>query len=609
LSRRSKELPKPRPAPVHTGTWPLVRRLILDFIRPYRWRLASALVFMAVAAGTTGAMARLMEPVMDGVFQQRDRTLIMPVALAVLASFAVRGIADYFHSVQMNHIGQSIVADLQKQLYGHLLEADLAFFHSTAAGQLISRLINDVGVMRSTFAECLTSIGKSTLTLVFLVAVMFYNDWALAFGAFLAFPIAGWFVARMGKRMRRVSASTQAELGDFATLLNQTFQGVRHVKAYGMEAHEGQRVAAVIDRLFHLVHKAFRVSSMTTPVTEVLSGVAIVTVIVYGGLRVIDGVSTVGALMSFITAFLLAYEPMKRLSKLNAQLQSGLAAAERVFDLLDTRPTILDRPEAQPLAVTDYTIRFNEVYFAYHTEAPALRGITLEVPAGRTVALVGPSGAGKSTVLNLIPRFYDTDSGSITIGGTDLRAVTMASLRANIALVSQEVVLFDQSIRDNIAYGRPGASEDEIREAARQAAAHDFILALPQGYDTRVGEQGVKLSGGQRQRIAIARAMLRDAPILLLDEATSALDTESERAVQGALRTLQRGRTTLVIAHRLSTVVDADRIYVLDHGQVIESGSHADLLRHRGVYTRLYGLQTSLNLPPGSVPDPAALPV
>ncbi len=577
----------------HTASWVLVRRVLGNYLLPYRWPFIWALVFMAINAATTGAMAKLMEPVMDDVFSVHNRSMVWPVAIAVLVAFTVRGFSDYFHSVLMNRIGQHLVADLQKQLYGHLLEADLAFFHATSAGQLTSRVMNDVGVMRGTAAECLTSMGKSTLTLLCLVAVMFYNDWRLATGAFIAFPLAGYFVASMGKRMRRVSSSTQAELGNFLAQLNQSFQCIRHVKAYGMEGRERQRVGTIIDRLFELTCNSFHVQSLTSPVTEVLSGVAIVAVIVYGGLRVIDGQSTVGALMSFIAAFLLAYEPMKRLSKINAQLQAGLAASERVFELLDTPATIINRPEARPLTTERYDLRFHDVHFGYGEDTPALRGITIEVPHGQTAALVGPSGAGKSTALNLIPRFYDVLGGSVSVGGHDIRDITLASLRSRIALVSQEVALFDQSIRDNIAYSLPGATEEQIIAAAAAAAAHDFIVALPQGYDTVVGEHGVKLSGGQRQRIAIARAMLRDAPILLLDEATSSLDTESERAVQGALRTLQRGRTTLVIAHRLSTVVDADRIYVLDQGRVVESGSHADLLRNNGLYSRLYGLQSS----------------
>jgi subfamily B ATP-binding cassette protein MsbA len=343
--------------------------------------------------------------------------------------------------------------------------------------------------------------------------------------------------------------------------------------------------------LFRLSFKATRVRSGAHPIMETLGGIAIVVVILYGGWQVVEGVRTTGAFFSFVTALLLAYEPMKRLVGLNANLQEGLAAAQRVFAVLDTAPAIVDRPDAEPLRVTAGAIRFQGVRFAYGMDEPALAGIDLEVPAGRTVALVGPSGAGKSTIMNLIPRFYDVQAGAVTIDGTDVRTVTLASLRAHIGLVSQEVGLFDDTVRANIAYGRPGASDDEIVAAARTAAADEFIRALPQGLDTRIGAHGQRLSGGQRQRLAIARAALKNAPILLLDEATSALDTESERAVQAALARLMRGRTTLVIAHRLSTVMAADRIYVVEGGRIAESGSHGELLALGGRYARLYALQ------------------
>ncbi|UEM23775.1 ABC transporter ATP-binding protein/permease [Skermanella mucosa] len=581
-----------QPTTRHTATWPLLKRLVLTYLKPYRWILAQALLWMAVAAATTGMMAKLMEPIIDEVFQNRNQAMLLPVAAGVLIAFGLRGISTYFHSVQMNKIGQRIVADVQGDMYAHLLRSDLSFFHGTSAGQLISRMVNDVGLMRLAVAECLTGLGKSVLTLVILVGVMFHQDWVLATGAFVVFPVAAYFVARIGKRLRKVSANTQAELGHFSTILNQTLQGARHVKAYGMETYEQKRVGGIIENLYELVHKGFRVSAMSGPVTEILSGLAIVTVIVYGGYQVISGERTPGALFSFITAFLLAYEPMKRMAKLNGQLQGGLAAADRVFALLDTAPAIVDRAGARTLDVARHDVRFDDVHFSYGDDKQALHGITLDVPDGQTVALVGPSGAGKSTLLNLIPRFYDVTGGAVRIGGVDVRDVTLESLRSRIALVSQEVALFDDSIRANIAYGRIGATEDEIIAAAKAAAAHDFILGLPDGYDTLVGEFGVKLSGGQRQRISIARAMLRNAPILLLDEATSALDTESERAVQGALRALQRGRTTLVVAHRLSTIVDADRVYVIDGGRVAETGTHAELLRRDGIYARLWGMQS-----------------
>ena len=356
-----------------------------------------------------------------------------------------------------------------------------------------------------------------------------------------------------------------------------------------MELHEETRTKNVIEKIYKLMVKAYRVSALATPVSEILSGLAIVTIIAYGGVQVMEGNSTPGKLFSFITAFLLAYEPMKRLAKLNAIMQMGLAAAERVFSVLDTPPLILDKPDAKVLKTEKPEIVFTDVSFRYQDGTEALRDLSMVVPAGKTVALVGASGAGKSTVLNLIPRFYDVEQGSVKIDGMDVRDVTLESLRAHMALVSQEVSVFNDTVRENIAYGKPDASETEIIEAAKAAAAHDFISELPEGYETKLGEQGVKLSGGQRQRIAIARAMLKNAPVLLLDEATSALDTESERVVQQALDRLQRGRTTIVVAHRLSTIEHADLIYVLEGGKVVEQGSHADLVAQNGVYARLQG--------------------
>jgi subfamily B ATP-binding cassette protein MsbA len=396
---------------------------------------------------------------------------------------------------------------------------------------------------------------------------------------------------RIGRRMRRVSANTQTELGEFMTLLNQTFQGARYVKAYGMETYETSRAARIIENLYRLVEKSQRIRAISSPLMETLGGVAVALVILYGGHQVFTGARSTGAFFSFITALLLAYQPLKNLANLNANLQEGLAAAQRLFTVLDIEPTICDRADAKPLAVAGGEIRFDAVRFSYGNGLDALNAATLEVPAGGTVALVGASGAGKSTIMNLIPRFYDVTAGAVRVDGQDVRDVTLASLRGAIALVSQEVTLFDDTVRANIAYGRFGASDAEIEATARAAAADDFIRALPQGYDTPVGEHGVKLSGGQRQRLSIARAMLKNAPILLLDEATSSLDTESERQVQTALKTLMRGRTTLVIAHRLSTVIEADIIYVIDAGRVVERGSHAELLRRDGAYARLHAMQ------------------
>jgi ATP-binding cassette, subfamily B, bacterial MsbA len=581
----------PEPVLQSETTRALASRLVREHVKPHWPRIALAAVAMLFAAAATAANAWLMEPVLDDVFVRRDRAMLFLIPLAVVAAALVKGGATYAQAVLLNHVGQRIIADLQVRLFAHLMRADLQFFHDNPTGQLISRVTNDVNLMRGAVTQALTGIAKDALTIAFLVGLMFYQDWRLALIAFVAFPVAIWPIVRIGKRMRKVSANTQVEMGNLATVLDETFQGARHVKAYGMEAYETGRAARVIETLFRLVLKATRTRSASHPIMETLGSIAVALVILYGGSQVVAGATTPGTFFSFITALLLAYQPVKSLANLNATLQEGLAAAARVFMLIDRDPVIKDPPNAKPLEIGRGEIAFDGVHFAYVPGSPALEGLTLTVPGGRTVALVGPSGAGKTSVLNLIPRFYDVDRGRVTIDGTDVRDATLDSLRAAIAIVSQEVSLFHDTVRANIAYGRPQASDAEIARAASLAGAAEFIATLPQGYDTIVGERGVKLSGGQRQRIAIARALLKNAPILLLDEATSSLDTESERQVQGALATLMKGRTTLIVAHRLSTVVDADLICVIEDGRVTEQGRHADLIARGGTYARLYAAQ------------------
>jgi len=569
----------------------LVWRLARDFMRPHISRIAVAFLLMGAGAGSTALRAWLMQPVLDRVFVGREASWLPLIAGAALAIALVKGIADYGEAVLMNRVGQRVIADVQIALFTRLMRADLAYFHAHPSGGLISRFTSDAVLLRNAAANVLAAIGKDALTVIFLVGVMFYQDWLLAIVSFFVFPVAIHPIVGIGRRMRRVSANTQAEIAQLTTLLSQTFQGARLVKAYGMEAYEERRAAALFERLYALIDRATRTRSRASPMMETLGGAAIAVVILYGGHQVIAGARTPGAFFSFVTALLLAYQPLKSLANLNASLQEGLAAAHRLFQVLDVEPTIRDKPGARPLRVDGGEICFDQVRFGYSPGAVALDAVALTVPAGRTVALVGASGAGKSTILNLIPRFFDVEDGSISIDGQDIRSVTLTSLRGAIAIVAQEVTLFDDTLRANIAYGRFGASMEDIAAAARAAGIDGFIRGLPAGYDTQVGEHGVRLSGGQRQRIAIARAMLKDAPILLLDEATSALDSESERQVQTALRTLIRGRTTLVIAHRLSTVQGADLIHVVDRGRIVESGRHAELLARNGLYARLYALQ------------------
>jgi subfamily B ATP-binding cassette protein MsbA len=573
------------------STGRLVWRILSEYVAPLKGRVVLALAAMVLIAGSQAAIATLMEPIVNWIFVERQHGWLMPLALAVVGAFAIKGIATYVQAVQMTHVGQRITTQMQKRLFTHLLRLDLPYFQRTPSGTLMSRFVLDMNMMRSGITAALTGIGKDSLMVLFLVAVMFEKDWLLATAVFVIFPVGVLPIIRLGRRMRKVSTNTQEQFGVFSTLLNQTFQGMRMVKAYGLQNYERDRADGLIESLFRIVMKSAKVRSAAHPIMETLGGLGAAIVIAYGGYRVINADMQPGAFFAFMTAMFMAYEPMKRLTALNTNLQEALAAAQRYFAVLEVEPEIAEAPDARPLAVTKGEIAFQDVRFSYDGELAAVDGVDLRAPAGKMVALVGPSGAGKSTLINLIPRFYDVDAGRVTIDGQDVRDVTLASLRQAIALVSQEITLFDDSIAANIGYGRPGADAAAIVEAAKLADAHDFIEALPDGYDTVVGEQGVKLSGGQRQRIAIARAMLKDAPILLLDEATSSLDAESERQVQNALRRLMQHRTTMVIAHRLSTVVNADVIYVLDGGRVVEYGAHAELQAQRGAYARLYALQ------------------
>ncbi|MDR6291798.1 MULTISPECIES: ABC transporter ATP-binding protein [Inquilinus] len=589
MAQRKDKKPQPR----RLSDREISQRLLRNYIRPHWPKVVMALVCMALTAATTAASAWVMKPVIDGIFTERNGALLWPLATAVMVIFLVKGVTGYAQGVILNNVGRLIIAELQVRMFRNRVRADLASFHDTSSGRMVSHFTNDVQSMYGAVATGITGIGRDLLSLIALIAVMFYTDIELAAATFVIFPLTVLPVLQIGKRIRKITGKTFTQYGSLNNHLGQVFQGIRHVKAYNAEERETNRAAKIINEVSRLRQKAMRVSSATNPILETLSGLAIVIVILYGGNEVVSGSRTPGSFFSFIAALLMAYEPLKRLASLHNTLSSGFAAAERVFETIDEVPTIRDAPDAIALESCRGRITLTDVQFSYSPKIPALRGVTLEVPAGKTAALVGPSGAGKSTILNLIPRFYDATGGSVAIDGHDVRSLTLDSLRGQMALVSQEITLFDDTVRANIAYSRPSATQEEVEAAARGAAAHEFILRLPKGYDTLVGEQGVKLSGGQRQRLSIARAMLKNAPILLLDEATSALDTESERQVQAALTQLMAGRTTLMIAHRLSTVRNADLIYVLDHGRVAEIGSHAELIAGGGLYARLWALQTA----------------
>jgi len=569
-------------------TVPLIKRLRQQYIAGHKNALILAIVCMVVVAGATAANAWMMQPMLDDVFLKKDANMLFYVPIAVFTIGAISACASYGQTIIMRNVGQRIIADMQIDLFAHLMHSDLAVFHDQASGRLISRFTNDIMLMRNAVSTVLTGIAKDFFTMVFLVALMFHQSLQLALIAFVVFPVAVLPVIQLGRRMRKISDSTQQQLGSFAAQLDETFYGVRMVKAYGREDYEIRRARNIIESLYTLYFKGSRVQAAASPIMELLTGAAIASVIWYGGYNVIHGTTTPGAFFSFVAAMLMAYKPAKTLVTLNNALQEGMAAASRLFSVLDMKPAISDHHNAKILRVAGGAVRFENASFNYTPDVPAIKDITLDVPSGKTVALVGASGSGKSTMVNLLLRFYDINRGMITVDNQDIRDVTLASLRSSMSLVSQEIVLFDDTVRANIAYGRLDASEAEIMAAAKMAAADDFIRELPKGYDTVIGPHGVKLSGGQRQRLAIARAVVKNAPILLLDEATSSLDNTSERIVQDALEKLMKNRTTLVVAHRLSTIRNADIIYVLDHGKIIESGTHESLLAKSGLYHELY---------------------
>lgn len=578
----------------------LMRRLFREAARPYLRYMAAAVLCMAVVAGSTAATAWLLDPVVNKVFIEKNGSLLWVIGGAVLGVFAAKSLASYLQDVLLSHVGQSIIADTQNRLFSRIVEQEVGLFQARASGSLVSHFTYDINAMRIAVSNAFIGLGRDALSVIFLVGVTFYQDWKLACVSLIVAPLSVVPVQRLSRRMRRIARQTQEEMGGLNTLLSQIFQGIRVIKAFRLEDEERSRVAKMVASLRGLAISATRFEAAAQPIIDTFGGIAVTAVIVYGGSRVIAGATTPGAFFSFIAAVMMAYQPIRSLSKMNVSIQAGLAAAVRVFALIDRIPELTEAESPVPVPRVPGAVRFEDVHFSYDGGDFALNGVTFEAKAGGITALVGPSGAGKSTVLSLIPRFYDPASGRVLVNGVDARLASFATLRDALAVVGQEVILFDDSIAANIRCGRRDATDEQVTAAARAAAAAEFIAELPQGYDTRVGEHGLRLSGGQRQRIAIARAILKDAPILLLDEATSALDTESERLIQQALSRLMRGRTTIVIAHRLSTIRNADVIHVFDRGRVVESGDHAALLARDGLYARLHALQFSDSVPPGT---------
>jgi len=559
---------------------------------PYKGRLSIAVSCMIVLGACTAAMAWMLKPVLDEALSGKNGQLIYIIPALIIVLYVIKGAAYFGQAYTMGYIGQKVIFDLRNLLYQRLTSQSLSFFAHRKTGELLARLSYDVTLVQAAVSTAVTALMRDAISIVFLVGVVFVQDWMLALITMLVFPAVIYPIARFGRNMRHATLDGQAAMGDLTSLLEETVGGIRVVKAFGMEAYEQSRFRKLTGDFFEHQLKVFKVNALSFPIMELLAGFGIAGVLLYGGIRVASGETTAGTLVSFLAAVIMLYEPVKRLSRANNDIQQGLAASQRIFELLDEPIEVHDAEQARILPPFSNAIRFEHVGLIYSgTDKAVLEDISFSVAAGEVVALVGRSGAGKTSLVNLVPRFMDVTAGRLSIDDIDVRDVTQASLRAQIALVTQEIILFNDTVLSNIAYGHETIDRQQVEAVARAANAHEFIEKLPQGYETLIGERGVILSGGQRQRLSMARALLKDAPILILDEATSALDTESERLVQRAIDRLMQGRTVIVIAHRLSTIRHADRIVVLDDGHIVQMGRHDDLLAEGGLYAELYHLQ------------------
>jgi len=565
------------------------KRLLL-MARQYYVRFIFAAICMVVAGGLQSALPLIAKPVIDQIFVSKDIAALKWIPFTIIGIFLFKGLANYGQNVIMSSIGLRIVTNLRNKLYEQIQKQSLSFFTVHPTGLLMSRITNDVASVQTASAEAITALVKDSFMLISLVGVIFYTDWKLALIAMVVFPLTIYPITWFGKKMRRLTVSTQITMGTLNSFLQETISGTRIVKAFGMEKYESERFAVENEKLFKYNLKAVSINAVSSPLMDFLGGLGIAAVISYGGYNVVQGTSTPGTFFSFIAALLMLYEPIKRLTNINNTINQGIAGADRIFSIIDRVPDIEDKPNAVDLPPVSRSIDIENVTFCYE-EKPVLKNINLSIKAGEVVAFVGMSGGGKTSLVNLIPRFYDVNSGRVLIDGHDVRDVSLRSLRSQIAIVTQQTILFNDTVRNNILYGDIRKKEEDVINAARAANAHDFIMRLPKRYESNIGELGTKLSGGEKQRISIARALLKDAPILILDEATSSLDTEAEIEVQEALDNLMKGRTTLVIAHRLSTIRNADRIIALVNGEIVEEGDHETLLKKKGEYFRLYNLQ------------------
>ncbi|HJX30546.1 MAG TPA: lipid A export permease/ATP-binding protein MsbA [Thermodesulfobacteriota bacterium] len=563
---------------------------LLRYVKPYWRQLFMAMTLMGIFSACTAALAYLMKPAIDEVFIKKNVLMLKVIPFAIMGVVILKGIADYLQAYFMTFVGLSVIRNIRDELYSHLQSLSISFFSKTPTGTLISRITSDVNLVQSAVSDTITSVVKDCFTLIALTGVVFYQDWKIAAMALCVFPWAIIPMQKFGKRVRKFSLRGQIKMADISTHLHETITGHRIIKAFGMEDYEIQRFAEENKKFFRNMRKRVLARALSSPIVETFGVIAMSLFIFYGGFRVIRGELTTGGFFMIMGTLAMCYQPVKGLNKANQSIQEGMAGAARIFAILDTKPDIVDHPEAIELPSIKSGIEFKNVWFKYEKDW-VLKNINLKVTVGDIIALVGPSGAGKTTLVNLLPRFYDMQEGQIFIDGQDIRKATIASLRDHIALVTQQTILFNDTVKYNISYGKAEKDEQKIIAAANAANAHHFIQNFPQGYDTIIGEQGVKLSGGEKQRITIARAILKNAPILILDEATSSLDSESELEVQNALENLMQNRTTFVIAHRLSTIKKANKIVVITNGEIVGEGTHEELLKENVVYKKLYETQ------------------
>ena len=594
MPRTKKQEEQKNTVPNYKDNLYLAKRLFKNYVFPYKFKFFLSILLMFVVAGTTAFHAYLVKPALDEVFVKQNTAVLVIIPVIIMVVTVIKAMASYFQMLLMNYVNIYITSDLRKELYNHFIYSDISTLNKSSSGEMIAKIMMDIGRITGGISTAVNGFFKQLVTLLALIGVMFYQSMELALIAFIGFPLAVYPVYKIGKKLRHLSFGDQAMSQKFLSQMSDSLQYSKLVKSYNCEKFETSRMSNIIDGINKLAKKISRLSLISSPFVEMLGGIGIAAVIWYGGFQVLNGETTPGAFFSFFTAMMMAYKPLKAVSGMNSGIQLGLGGTERYFEAIDQKPTIKDKKNAIELNNPKGNIKFTDVHFNYIKDKTALNGINLNIEQGKVVALVGPSGGGKSTIMSMVLRFYDPKSGKITLDNHNIKDLTINSLRRSMSVVNQEVMLFDDTIIENIRYGKQDATEEQIIAAAKMAEADEFIKDLPEKYHSQIGQNGIMLSGGQRQRIAIARAILYNSPILLLDEATSALDPISEHLVKNALTKLMKGKTTIVIAHRLSTVMHADKICVVMDGKIVEEGKHQELLKKNGEYANLYNKQFEL---------------